>query len=161
LKKLTETDGLTGLFNRRFIFELMELLVRDSHAEENEFSVIMLDLDDFKKLNDTHGHVFGDRVLEVVARTIQGYARGSDIAGRYGGEEFLVILPGTGLEAAAKVAERIRQGVSELKFDIPGVKVTISGGVARFDGDTPTSLVERADKLLYKAKRGGKNRIER
>ena len=161
LKKLTETDGLTGLFNRRYVFEMLELLVEGTSVAGKNLSVIMLDLDDFKKLNDTYGHVFGDRVLEAVARTIQGCARSSDIAGRYGGEEFLVILPETGLEAAAKVADRIRQGVSKLKLDIPGLKLTISGGVAEFDGDSPTSLVERADKLLYKAKRGGKNRIER
>lgn len=162
LKKLTDTDVLTGLYNRRYVFEKLDSLDEDKRARNKDVSVIMLDLDHFKRINDIYGHPFGDRVLEKVGETITAQARSSDLAGRYGGEEFIVVLPGTDLEDATLVAERIREGVRNIDFGVEGLVVTISGGVARMkaEGETKAELVDRADKLLYKAKKNGRNRIE-
>lgn len=160
LKKLTDTDGLTGLYNRRYVFGTLDTLVGDKRAKGKDLSVIMLDLDNFKRINDTYGHLFGDRVLEKVGETIMAQARSSDLAGRYGGEEFIVALPGTDLENGVLVAERIREGVKNIDLGVKDLIVTISGGVAQMKDETTTELVDRADKLLYKAKKKGRNRIE-
>ena len=160
LKKLTDTDGLTGLYNRRYVFGTLDTLVGDKRASGKDISVIMLDLDNFKRINDTYGHPFGDRVLEKVGETITAQARSSDLAGRYGGEEFIVVLPGTDLEDGVIVAERIREGVRNIDFGVKGLIVTISGGVAQMKDETTAELVDRADKLLYRAKKKGRNRIE-
>ncbi len=162
LKKLTDTDGLTGLYNRRYVFEKLDSLDEDKRARNRDVSVIMLDLDHFKKINDTYGHPFGDRVLKKVGETIMKQARSSDLAGRYGGEEFIVVLPGTDLENGVMVAERICEGVRNIDFGVEGLVVTISGGVAQMkaEGETTAELIDRTDKLLYSAKKKGRNRIE-
>lgn len=160
LKKLADTDGLTGLYNRRYVFEALDTLAGDKRARGKDISVIMLDLDNFKRINDTYGHQFGDTVLREVGETIMAQARITDIVGRYGGEEFIVVLPGTDLENGVRVAERIREEVRNINFGVEGLIVTISGGIAQMKDETTAELVGRADKLLYRAKKRGRNRIE-
>lgn len=152
------TDGLTKMNNHKAIIDLMQKEIANSNINGTPLVTAIFDLDDFKKVNDTKGHVSGDKVLRATAEIIMKSIRGSDHAGRYGGEEFLVIFPNTELVNAANVAERIRKAV-ENKVDIDGLKVTISGGLWQYSGETMTDFVHFADENLYKAKRNGKNQI--
>lgn len=168
LYELAMVDGLTGLFVRRYFDARIEEEIERSRRYGTPFSVIMLDVDDFKKLNDTYGHLVGDRVLRAIANVIKAQMRGVDTAARYGGEEMAVILPRTEMVGAYNLAERIREGIAELRIttddDPPrSLAVTASLGISAFpeskarDG---TDLVRRADKALYRAKKTGKNRVE-
>jgi diguanylate cyclase (GGDEF)-like protein len=168
LYELAMVDGLTGLFVRRYFDARIEEEIERSRRYGTPFSVIMLDVDDFKKLNDTYGHLVGDRVLRAIANVIKAQMRGVDTAARYGGEEMAVILPRTEMVGAYNLAERIREGIAELRIttddDPPrALAVTASLGISAFpeskarDG---TDLVRRADKALYRAKKTGKNRVE-
>lgn len=162
--KLATTDGLTELFNHRYFQEQMTMQVENSKRYNNEFSMIILDIDFFKKFNDTYGHQSGDAVLRQVAQTLKKNIRATDIACRYGGEEMSIILPNTGKDIAHSTAEKICQRVSANKFKLPAgkeVTVTISLGVSTFphDGQTPAELIEAADKRLYNAKSNGRNRV--
>ena len=154
-------DELTGLFNRRFAFQLLNTEWERSIRFGNTLSVILLDIDHFKKLNDTFGHLTGDDVLRQVAKILQESIRRTDTAGRYGGEEFLIILPKTGEEDAAKVAEKIRSSVAGHNFGEPD-QVTVSGGIACTDGDfakRPADLIAASDSMLYRAKGQGRNQM--
>lgn len=162
--KLATTDGLTELYNHRYFQEQMTMQVEHAKRYSSEFSMIILDIDFFKKFNDTYGHQSGDAVLRQVAQTLKKNVRATDIACRYGGEEMSIILPNTGQDVAHSTAEKICQRVSSNKFKLPGdkeVKVTISLGVATFphDGQTPSELIEAADKRLYHAKSNGRNQV--
>ncbi len=166
LRKLSITDGLTDLFNHRHIHELLHEEFERTRRSGEPLAVAMLDLDRFKLVNDTYGHPTGDVILYETARILRETAREIDMVGRYGGEEFVVILPGTDEEAAAQFAERVRQAVSEYVFrdEAHEVRMTVSGGVASFPGadiDHPDVLIKRADEALYAAKEGGRNRIVR
>jgi diguanylate cyclase (GGDEF)-like protein len=166
LRKLSITDGLTDLFNHRHIHELLHEEFERTRRSGEPLAVAMLDLDRFKLVNDTYGHPTGDVILYETARILRETAREIDMVGRYGGEEFVVILPGTDEEAAAQFAERVREAVSEYVFrdEANEVKMTVSGGVASFPGtdiDHPDVLIKRADEALYAAKEGGRNRIVR
>lgn len=120
----------------------------------------MMDLDHFKKINDTQGHRTGDEVLQAVSRVMKGCVRSSDVMGRYGGEEFLAILPETSLEKARVAGEKIRHSVEALKVGNPPLHITVSVGVAGIEpNETYDSILSRADALLYAAKRGGRNQI--
>ncbi|HHV65796.1 MAG TPA: GGDEF domain-containing protein [Peptococcaceae bacterium] len=119
----------------------------------------MIDIDNFKTINDTYGHLYGDYVLERISKTIINSLRQNDIVGRFGGDEFLIILPDTGKEEGHAVMGRVRQKVMDLKWEIDLV-VTISGGVMEIEDDESTSLLKKLDQLLYSAKRKGKNLIE-
>lgn len=162
IEELARHDELTGAWNRRRLHEALrgELvrLVRDGPP----FSVVLLDLDRFKQVNDTHGHNAGDDVLKEVARTLADTLREADALGRWGGEEFLAILPQTTPAGARASAERLREAVEALELDAvaPGLRITLSAGVAhgRRDDDAE-SLVGRADAALYRAKRAGRNRV--
>lgn len=151
----SRTDPLTGLNNRRAIDERIGEEIARAKRYGHPLAVLMIDLDDFKSINDRYGHVAGDDTLHDVAGAITRSVRSIDIAGRYGGEEFLVILPETAMVGAAAVAERIRATIEQLG------RTTASAGVAElFDEDTAAAeLIERADTALYKAKRSGKNRV--
>ncbi len=157
-------DGLTHAFNRRWLDEnLPRLLARAS--PERPVSVVMVDVDHFKRLNDTVGHAAGDRVLVAVADTLRRRFRPADHVARYGGEEFAVILPHTDLDAARKAAERVRQAIAYTRFAAqdgsPLPAVTVSCGVASWTaGEHAEGLVKRADTALYRAKTGGRNRVE-
>lgn len=162
--KLATTDGLTELYNHRYFQEQMKSNVENSKRYGNEFSMIILDIDFFKKFNDTYGHQSGDAVLRQVAQTLKRSVRATDIACRYGGEEMSIILPNTGKNVAHSTAEKICERVSSNKFKLQGdkeVSVTISLGVSTYpqDGQTPSELIEAADKRLYNAKNNGRNQV--
>jgi diguanylate cyclase (GGDEF)-like protein len=164
LERLSVTDPLTGLANRRRLESEIEREVLRSDRLSHKFVVLMLDVDNFKKFNDTWGHPAGDEVLKRLARTLQELVREVDTAARYGGEEFMVILTETPATEAMRVAERVRARVSEIRLAQPGgveVGVTISVGLAEFpsSGKTPETLIEAADQALYRAKESGRNRV--
>ena len=163
MKEMAITDGLTDLYNHNHIFRQLEEEIDKSERYGNPLSLFMLDIDFFKSINDTHGHQAGDEVLKKVSRCIKKSIRKIDIPGRYGGEEFMVILPQTNLEKALVSAERIRRTIEMLQPKNNGtpIDVTISGGVVTFRSETALQLVEKADILLYKAKKNGRNRIEK
>ncbi|HEY2744356.1 MAG TPA: sensor domain-containing diguanylate cyclase [Polyangia bacterium] len=161
LYTLANVDGLTGLYVRRYFDLRVSEEIERARRFGTSFALVMLDLDDFKRLNDTHGHLVGDRALREVAALAQRQLRGVDLAARYGGEELAFLLPRTSLADAHAVAERIRAAIS--KDDFGGVTITASLGVAGWTeaGVTdPERLVERADAALYRAKAAGKNRVE-
>jgi diguanylate cyclase (GGDEF)-like protein len=159
------TDPLTGLYNRRFFRSTFEREVRRGHRYGVMLSLIMLDLDGFKRVNDEYGHLFGDLVLRRVAKLVRRAIREPDTASRYGGEEFAIILPETDRLGSYAVAERIRRRVESAFAKRPtggrSVAMTISGGIASYpeDGTDLTELLLRADESLYRAKELGKNRI--
>ncbi len=159
LRDVARRDGLTGLFDKAtFLRQLKEELERRQRYEMH-MTLVMLDIDHFKKLNDTHGHADGDIVLTQVADIIQNQARTTDIAARYGGEEFSVILPGVSAKEGTIFAERTRAAV-EAAFQHSGYMVTISAGVAQALGeDTADSLIRRTDAKLYTAKHQGRNQV--
>jgi len=161
LAVLAVTDALTGVANRGHI----EQFIDDEAARAQRYgvplSVAMIDIDHFKNVNDTHGHPFGDRVIREVSRVMSEAVRQVDRVGRYGGEEFLVVLPGTDGAGARILGDRVRQGVADLYLEPEGVRVTISVGVAQWEPGTGSweDVVERADQALYRAKEGGRNRV--
>ncbi|MDA8257626.1 MAG: GGDEF domain-containing protein [Betaproteobacteria bacterium] len=158
-------DPMTGLYNRRFLEDYVGALISSSQRRKSPFTVLMLDLDFFKQVNDTHGHEAGDKVIKTLADLLMRNLRGSDMAVRYGGEEFLLVLTDTGIDAALKVAEKIRAEVEATKIPLSGgvLQKTISIGVAEFptDADTFWQVVKYADVALYKAKERGRNRVVR
>ncbi|WP_054696252.1 sensor domain-containing diguanylate cyclase [Syntrophomonas palmitatica] len=160
LKMQTITDDLTGIYNHRYIFQCLQQELRRAKRYKHPLTVMMLDLDHFKLVNDRWGHQVGDHVLKSVARIIASNLRETDMVGRYGGEEFLVILPMTDIKDGLQVAERIRKEVQEASFSQKGLKVTISIGAAQYNGDKLDKLIGRADSLLYQAKNNGRNRVE-
>ncbi len=165
LRENSLRDPMTGLYNRRFLEDYVGALVSSSQRRKASFAVLMLDLDFFKQVNDTHGHEAGDKVIKTLADLLARSVRGSDFAVRYGGEEFLVVLVDTGIEPALKVAEKIRAEVEATKIPLPTgiLQKTISIGVSEFpnDADTFWQVVKFADVALYKAKAGGRNRVVR
>lgn len=160
LEILSITDGLTGLYNHRYIVDALSQRITETRRYGKPLSIVMLDIDYFKKINDKYGHVFGDEVLIKISSVIEETVRKVDIAGRYGGEEFLIVIPDTDSSGAYKTAERIRESIEKIKWDKDGQKVTISGGVCEFKDEDSEKLIAKADKLLYRAKESGRNRIE-
>ena len=160
LKKLSITDGLTGLYNHRYIVDLTVRFIEESKRYNQILSIAMIDIDNFKSFNDTYGHPFGDEVLIKLASTFEEKIRKTDAVGRYGGEEFLIVLKHTGISGAVEVVERIRSSVENLKWNHKDVKITISVGVYQRNNEDTSLLISKADQLLLKAKKNGKNRIE-
>lgn len=163
--ELAITDPLTGLYNRRHMDNQMDIQLANAGSRGRPLCVLTLDVDFFKPINDTHGHDVGDRVLQELARRLREQVRTIDLCCRIGGEEFLVILPGTELQVGFTVGERLRRIVASKPFDV-GAKsgplaITVSIGVAELQtvADTPESILKRADEALYKAKRSGRNRV--
>jgi len=162
LRRLSTTDGLTGLYNRRHLDNTLDTEYNRAARTGTSLAVVMFDIDHFKKFNDTHGHDQGDRVLQAVARNFRDALRKYDLACRYGGEEFVGILPNTTLDGAYSVAERLRSDIEASEVD--GLKVTISLGVAAFPllaVVSPEGLIEAADAALYRSKAQGRNRTTR
>jgi diguanylate cyclase (GGDEF)-like protein len=159
--RLATTDPLTGVFNRRTFIELAEQELARSDRASTPLSIMMLDLDHFKRVNDTFGHLAGDEVLVAFTRLVRDCVRRGDLVVRYGGEEFCVLLPATPLSAASALAERIRARCAERPLTSKAFKVTVSIGVTATDGaDTKlTHLLARADEALYRAKDEGRNRV--
>lgn len=165
-RRLAETDALTGAANRRAFMQYLDIQTQNAGRDEIPLSVIMVDLDHFKLINDTHGHGAGDRVLVETVRAIQGCLRDGDMLGRLGGEEFCVILPGAGLHSAALAGERIRAAVEAMTIATEAgdpVPVTASLGVASLANSdlivSPDALLQAADAALYHAKDSGRNRV--
>jgi two-component system, cell cycle response regulator len=167
LEQLSISDGLTGLYNHRHLHEMLAGEYERSRRTEEPMSVVMFDLDRFKDVNDTFGHQAGDRVLEELAAILRECAREIDKLGRYGGEEFMAILPDSDAEAGAVFAERVRQLVENQRFDIQTdepLRMTVSAGVASYPADkadNPRRLVHQADLALYSAKHSGRNQVVR
>ncbi len=163
LLEMNMRDGLTGIYNRRFLEKrLAEEFERHVRYSRN-FSVIMFDIDFFKKVNDTHGHQCGDSILKGVSAKVAGMIRKTDFLARYGGEEFCCLLPETDLASATVLAERFRKSIAEMTqvYQEKEVTVTISLGVSELSTQypTPSSLLEKADEALYQAKGSGRNQV--
>jgi two-component system cell cycle response regulator len=158
MRRLASTDGLTGLANRRTFDEALDREVSRARRARTDLALVLVDVDHFKRVNDTRGHAFGDEVLRQVAGRVAAAVRPYDVAARYGGEELAVILPGCSLDEAVHVAERLRADVAALRLGMP---VTVSAGVASLPPETNGSdLVASADAALYRAKAGGRDRVE-
>lgn len=159
LYTLSVTDELTSLYNRRFQIEVLINAKNNFERYGSPFSILMIDIDNFKSINDIYGHSMGDEVLKAIANSLNSSLRSTDIASRWGGEEFLVLLQNTDLESAVGVAERIRRDIEGLKIQGVG-RVTVSIGVASFrKGESVENLITRADDAMYEAKASGKNRV--
>ncbi len=161
VKQLAITDVLTSLYNRRHTMERLEDEIEKSKRYENPLSVMMIDVDHFKRINDEFGHLSGDVVLKKISESITKTLRDFDIVGRFGGEEFLVILPNTAIDDAFLAAERIRKNIESLKLSKKDIMVSVSIGVCQWSGDELKNLLSEADRLLYSAKANGRNRTER
>lgn len=158
INRLLNTDVLTGIPNRRALEKFLS--ERCCQEAEQPFSLIMADIDHFKKVNDTFGHHAGDVVLAAFGNLLSDQTRERDMAGRFGGEEFIVAMPGTSMEEAAAVAERIRESTEKLLIGDPPVTVTASfGAVSLREGEDWESLVRRGDEAMYRAKKSGRNRV--
>lgn len=160
----TSTDGLTGVYNRQFFDDALKDLMVRSRVMNGDLSLLMLDLDDFKKINDTYGHLIGDRVLVAFCQKFRKSIRGDDVLARYGGEEFAIILAGANLKSALKKGRQICDTIFSARYatdndnDENDLSVTVSVGVTVFKrDDTAATFISRADKALYKAKRSEKN----
>lgn len=159
------TDGLTGLYNRRYMETHLTTLVEQAAGRNKPLAALVLDIDYFKSINDTYGHDAGDDVLREFAIRVRKSIRGIDLACRYGGEEFVIVMPETDMAVAATVAERLRRRIATEPFPVEqgrrSIDVTISIGIAAIEGtdDTAALLLKRADQALYRAKRDGRNRV--
>lgn len=163
LKKLSITDGLTQLYNSRHFYSQLNGEIERFNRYGQKLSLLLLDIDDFKKYNDTYGHLEGDKILVRIGQIIRACLRKMDSAYRYGGEEFTIILPGTPGEEARTVAERLRTAVAAECFSHPGesrVQITISVGVTQYcREESVASFVQRADQAMYQSKQAGRNRV--
>jgi two-component system cell cycle response regulator len=157
-------DGLTRIYNKRYFMDQLNAELRYSRRHDVPLAILMLDLDHFKRINDTYGHPAGDQVLVALTNVVSGIVRAEDLFARYGGEEFVVLSRNTDLEAAVVIADRIRENVGSQVFNFGGeqVKVTVSIGVASLpSGDSPLAdeVIAAADRALYQAKHEGRNRV--
>ncbi|MGB0696182.1 MAG: GGDEF domain-containing protein [Rhodospirillaceae bacterium] len=161
LEKTAMTDPLTGLTNRVKLDEMFAQEAARSERYGGPLSVILMDIDHFKQVNDTHGHQVGDNVLKQTATILRKLARDADIVGRWGGEEFLILCPETDLGGASMLAERMRKAIAEHAFPALGAMTSSFGVATHRKGDSDASILKRADVALYRAKAEGRNRVER
>jgi len=165
LRHLATTDFLTQLYNRRYCIETGEKLFQLAVRKERPISVIIFDIDDFKEVNDTYGHKVGDAVLVSLGIKLSRNSRVSDIICRFGGEEFVILLPDTSLQDAFLIAEKLRNLIADVEIKLPqkSLNVTVSMGIASIDFTKDMGIediIKRADSALYVAKNAGKNRVE-
>jgi len=162
--RMTIRDGLTSVANVRYLNEFLEREFARSRRHGRELAVVLLDIDHFKKINDSLGHLTGDYVLRELARVVESRVRRDELFARYGGEEFCLVLPETSREGATNYAEIVRKAIEDHRFLFDGtdVPVTVSCGVATFTPDMsrPVDIIRAADEALYRAKRSGRNRVE-
>ncbi|KQW27365.1 GGDEF domain-containing protein [Acidovorax sp. Root402] len=161
LEFLASTDALTGLVNRRSLIDFGEHRFQQAQESGSPLTVVMLDLDFFKVINDTHGHLVGDEVLKTFGAMLLLKVRGPDLVGRYGGEEFCIIMPHSRIEAALSVDQRIREAFAQARFEIPGLQPTFSAGAAQMlrSDKSFSAVLGRADECLYTAKQSGRAKI--
>jgi len=164
IARISVTDGLTGLTNVRHFREQVQREHSRARRHNDPYTILMMDIDHFKKINDVHGHPVGDTVLREMAAIFREGVRGTDLPARYGGEEFIVFLPRTRLPEAVIVGERIREAVERKAFAAPSpmLRCTVSVGIADYlpgTEGTEKTVIGRADEALYSAKRGGRNRV--
>lgn len=161
--RMTIIDGLTQIHNKRYLYEALEREILRARRHGRPLSILLFDIDHFKRTNDVHGHLAGDYVLKELANVVQGRIRRDEIFARYGGEEFVIVLPETNLEGASALAETLRQKVGEhgFSFQNESISVTVSLGAAELlpDDRNATDLISRADAKLYEAKNAGRNRV--
>nr|WP_241495771.1 GGDEF domain-containing protein [Clostridium beijerinckii] len=157
LKNQATIDGLTGLYNHRYIYERLEEEIRHSSKNRCAFVVMILDIDHFKRINDTYGHLTGDKILKNLAVILKNNIGETDLVGRYGGEEFLIMLTDTYLNDGFEVAEKIRKVIENMEF-MQNIRLTISIGIEEYSGEKVSELLEKADIKLYKAKNSGRNK---
>ncbi|HJK89569.1 MAG TPA: GGDEF domain-containing protein [Polyangiaceae bacterium LLY-WYZ-15_(1-7)] len=160
--KMTIVDGLTGVNNKRYLLETMEREIPRARRHERPLTLVMFDIDHFKHINDTYGHLAGDYVLKEMAQLVKNRLRPDDVLGRYGGEEFAVLLPETNTEGGAAIAEELRRMIAEhpFMFEQERIQVTVSMGVAMLqDGWDVLQFIKQADERLYAAKRDGRNKV--
>ena len=162
LYKESITDPGTKLFNRRYILELLHKEVARADRYRETLSIALVDIDYFKRVNDTYGHQAGDRILEQFSQRLQQWLREMDFLGRYGGEEFLLIFPKTTIAEASRVLERIRWQMEEIPFQLEGadIKITFSAGLAEYEGEAIHEFILRVDDSLYLAKNAGRNQVQ-
>lgn len=158
LSEKSITDSLTGLKNHNYSIDHLTTIIHKSKRTGKPVSLAMLDLDHFKKVNDTYGHLTGDAVLSETSRIIKSLTRNTDLAGRYGGEEFILVFQNTDITTAREICERIRSKIETSAFP-EGIHITISGGIREYRGETATEFIDAADGNLYEAKHKGRNRI--
>ncbi len=151
-------DSMTGISNHGAIIETLRRDLSLAQKSQDDLCIVLFDIDDFKLVNDTRGHLFGDRVLTGFAEMVRPMIRGGDSFGRYGGEEFLLILPQTNKAGALRIADRIRAAVEDHRF-FGDIRITVSGGLKQYGGGDAEELIQQADQNLYQAKAAGKNRI--
>lgn len=159
LEELATRDYLTGLYNRMKIDKIIEYEITQSNRYKTPLCIIIVDIDYFKHVNDSHGHLTGDKVLKEVSQILQSMCRSSDSIGRWGGEEFLIILPKTAINGALEEAERLRDVIDHHTFSIVGHKTASFGISQLIEFDTHSALIERADNALYQAKTTGRNKV--
>lgn len=161
--RMTIVDGLTQVHNKRYLFEALEREVVRARRYQRDLSVLMFDIDFFKKVNDAHGHLAGDFVLKELVRVVKSRIRRDEVFARYGGEEFVIVLPETPFEGAVALGESVRQRVADTRFVFQGenIPISISLGVASLDDldKNAAELIQKADDRLYDAKRAGRNRV--
>jgi len=159
-KKLSQIDVLSGLFNRRFLINRMEEEISKYKRDKTLFSILLIDIDYFKAVNDKYGHAKGDEVIKKISDLMNKYTRNTDICARWGGEEFIILATNTNLSGALKLAETFREVIEKSNFEIK-IPLTISTGVSTYnEGQAQELVLKIADERLYKAKRNGKNRVE-
>jgi diguanylate cyclase (GGDEF)-like protein len=162
LEILSITDSLTNIYNKRHLMKNLSRNIEEANTYNTTFSIIIFDIDFFKKVNDTYGHTEGDTTLRELSKYLKCSIRDVDILGRYGGEEFMIIMTNSKLEDAYAAAEIYREEISKLVIGDESIRITISGGVAEYkENESIIDIVDRADKNLYKAKENGRNRIEK
>ena len=164
LREQAVRDPLTGLYNRRFLEEALDREVRRASRKQTTVGLIMIDVDNFKRMNDAHGHTAGDAVLRAVAALLQSRIRAADVVCRYGGDEFSVIMPEASLEDTMKRADDLRDGVHQISIDmngriVDGVSISLGAAIFPLHGCTLDMLVREADSALYSAKSSGRNQV--
>ncbi len=161
IKHKSVRDSLTKLYNHMHILQILEKEITKTKRYKNNLSVLLLDLDYFKEINDTFGHRVGDKVLLGLSSSLVKNIRNIDYVGRYGGDEFIIIFPNTDIKMAYNISERIRINIEKIKWEKNTIRITISGGLVELKNEDLNSLIIKADKILYKAKANGRNRIEK
>jgi diguanylate cyclase (GGDEF)-like protein len=162
LARAAVTDPLSGLFNRRYFHERLEEELDRARRHDTTVALLMIDIDNFKRINDQFGHLAGDLVIRSVGEILKRSVRRFDLCARFGGEEFAIVMPGSGAESSASVGERIRQRIEAFRAgdaDLADLRVTASIGMAVSHGASVRDLIARADQALYEAKHAGKNRL--